>query len=304
MFRFFLASSIICSLCLAVGCVSPEYRYGIGQATPVAGSSSPDAFAITRGGTMPKLDRFESALDTPRRYIRSLAGRPEISEEQRQQQLEQSIDIATEYLAANEIEDVLIDVDVYSPQMQWDRLVNNQQIAPAWKYTGGVANWLRYTLLPHRVFNRNDYDPFTNTLSLCSDKPLQGLFESALAKEYRKHELDIGVGSYAMLQMVPFVPLVHSSKASNDVLTYSEYHLAPELDKQLYPVVWTRIGSTAVSETVSVVPGNSFLVSGLLRLSGAFAGRLAGKAIADQKYQRLGLAEKSRETSVKPSNYR
>ena len=217
------------------------------------------------------------------------------TEAENQERLEQGLEFTQHYLAANGLEDVRIDVDVYSPGEQWRRLVQNEEISPFWKYTGGTLNWLRYTVLPHRVFDRNDYDPFTNTLSLSSAKPLQGLYESAMAKEYLKRRNDLGVGSYAMLQAVPFVPLYHCIRASNDLLTYSDVHLDAELDREVYPMAWNRIASTAVSETLSVVtiaPDNTFFLSSLLRVAGGFAGRITGKALADQKYRTAAGSER------------
>ena len=96
-----------------------------------------------------------------------------------------------------------------------------------------------------RAFHTDHFDPYTNTLHLNSAQPLQSLFESASAKEFRKSRklgnLEIGTGGYAMLQNVPFVPLAHNIQAGTDVLTYADLTLAPEQTSELYPLVYSRL---------------------------------------------------------------
>ncbi len=215
-------------------------------------------------------------------------GHEQLSEEEASVLRDEGLLLASNYLLANGLTDIKVDFHAYSPKLQWTRLVANKEISPIWKYSGGTVSWLRYALLPHRILHQNDFDPFTKTLSINSTRPLQGLYESAVAKEYFCHRDDIEVGNYAMLQYVPFAPLWHHGRATQDVITYSDRHLDPGLDRQLYPLVWARLGSTAVSETLSVfsfVPSDSFLAPMMLRISGSLAGRLAGEEIANKKYR-------------------
>lgn len=279
---------------LALGCASDRYHYGVGKVAlhgpSAASGSQPNSgqLRITHGGDHPTLDRVEKLVQTPGRWIGKMFGREQISDAEASVLRGEGFLLSRDYFLANGLTGINLDIHAYSPKLQWSRLVANKEIPPIWKYTGGTASWLRYTLLPHRVLHQNDFDPFTNTLSINSTRPLQGLYESAVAKEYFYHRDDIGVGNYAMLQYVPFAPLWHHGRATQDVITYSDHHLDPELDKQLYPLVWARLGSTAVSETLSVfsvVPTDSFLAPTMLRISGSLAGRLAGKEIANKKYR-------------------
>jgi hypothetical protein len=272
-----------------MGCVSNSYRYGV---TPSLSHSQPfvsdSPNPISRGGIDPQVDRIESFVQSPKKFFRKISRRPALDPADGERQQESALKLAKEYLATNGLNDVYIDVRVYEPREQWDRLKSNQEVRPIWKYTGGTLNWLRYSILPLRVFHADYYDPFTNTLNLNSTRPIEALYEAALAKEYRSHR-PLSVGTYAMLQYVPFVPLYHHSKASSDVLTFSEHHLSGEFSDDLFPLAYSRLGSAVVSETLSVVtlsPKAPNIPGPLLRVVGGTAGRSTGKTIAFLKNQK------------------
>ena len=272
---------------ISSGCASDTYRYGLDQSSfsnnPISIESRSN---VLIGGPKPRVDRFESIVQAPRRLVGKLLGKPMVDPETAMEQRHQATLIADRYFAANGIENVNIDIRVYDPKLQWHRLIQNDQIAPVWKYTGGTIGWLRYTLLPMRAFHTDRYDPYTNTLHLNSTRPLRALYEAASAKEYQRKRslgpIDVGTGNYAMLQFVPFAPLVHSANASSDVLTYAQFNLPPDAQSDLYPLVYSKMGSTAVSEVLSVVtlsPDTPFYTSPLLRVGGSIAGRATGKAV-------------------------
>ena len=269
-----------------MGCVSDTYRYGV---DPQLGHTQPHVSnvlnPISHGVAHPKVDRFESFVQSPKKLVRKLARRPTIDPADEAHQREEAVDLASDYLAANGLNNVYIDVRVYQPREQWERLKSNSSVRPIWKYTGGTLNWLRYTILPMRAFHSDHYDPFTNTLNLNSTQPAEALYESALAKEFQTHR-KLGVGAYALLQYVPFVPLYQNVKASSDVLTFSQHHLDGELSDDLYPLTYSRLGSIAVSETLSVVtlsPNAPIFTGPLLRVAGGTAGRSTGATLARKK---------------------
>lgn len=282
------AGMLFCCISFSfAGCASDVYRYGF-EKTKLANQpiSEESSATILVGGEKPKVDQIERFVQTPRRMVRKLFRLPVPDPSEAELQREEAVYLADAYLASNGISDLNIDVRVYDPKLQWRRLKENRQISPLWKFTGGTIGWLRYTILPMRAFHTDHYDPFTNTLHLNSARPLQALYESGLAKEYRQGRrlgpVDIGTGAYAMMQYVPFVPLLHNARASSDVVTFAHVHLNEDLESELYPMVYGRLGSTAVSETLSVVtlsPSAPFYTTPLLRVTGGIAGRLTGKAV-------------------------
>ena len=294
-FTNLILGGLLCSVPISfLGCASDSYRYGFDNPNlanqPISEESSA---TLLVGGEKPRIDQIEKIVQTPRRMIRKLFRLPIPDPDESATQREQALLLADGYLASNGISDLNIDVRVYDPKLQWQRLNENERISPLWKFTGGTIGWLRYTILPMRAFHTDHYDPFTNTLHLNSTRPLQALYESSLAKQYRKQRhlgpAKAGTGAYGMLQYVPFVPLYHNIKASSDVVTFAHVHLNEDLESELYPMVYSRLGSTVVSETLSVVtvsPSAPFYTTPLLRVSGGIFGRLTGKAVMLERNRR------------------
>lgn len=269
-----------------MGCASDTYNYGVNPGAitnrPLVSESHN---VISRGGEHPRVDRLESVVQSPRKFIRKLTRRPALDPDDEERRREEAVKLAEDYFSVNGLDDVFIDVRVYEPHEQWQRLQSNQAIHPIWKYTGGTLGWLRYSVLPFRAFHTDRYDPFTNTLNLNSDRPIEALFESGLAKEFQKNHR-LGVGTYAMMQYIPFVPLYHNAKAGSDVLTFAQVHLDGENSDEVFPLTYSRIGETVVSETLSVVTLSAdlpFFTSPLLRIAGRTAGRTTGMSIVKQK---------------------
>ena len=238
---------------------------------------------------MPQVDRLEKVFQAPRRITRKLFGTPVPTSESETEQREHAIALASQYLSDNGMDDVRIDVRVYDPGLQWRRLQANSEVSPVWKYTGGVFHWLQYTAIPLRALQTDRFDPFTRTLHLNSTQPLQALVESASAKEYRKRrfigDLELGRGTYAMLQNIPFSPLLHEVRAGSDALTYANLHLSDDEESRLYPAVYSRLGVTTVSEVLSVgtlAPDAPIYAGPLLRVAGRVTGELSGRAIANE----------------------
>lgn len=271
----------------ANGCISSQYRYGLareGAIQPV--SADHTAVPVTYGEPRPRLERIEKWVQTPREAFRKLRGQTPETLETRLAAREAALAVSQEYLHVNQLTDLYIDVRVYDPPEQWRRLQMNQEIRPVFRYTAGTLSWLRYSLLPGTVFRSDRYDPFTKTLSLNSDDAARAIWESAQAKQFARDRW-LGPGAYATMQYLPFATLVHNTQVANDVLTYSQHHLQGQLLDQLYPLAGAQIGSTVVSETLSVFslpPGTSFIARPVLQGTGVLTGRAVGTRLS-QEYQ-------------------
>ncbi len=271
--------------CVSLGCVRDSYQFGVGDASrgglfSNGGLPGQAENRLAVGGHHPRIDAIESTVQAPGKWLKKVFRKPEIDPSQAEVDRQQAVAVAQEYLRANDLSDVNIDVRRYEPAEQWARLQANQRVAPLWKATGGTLSFLSYTLLPRRALHADDYDPFTNTLSLNSTRSTSALYEAAIAKQYRKQPM---LGTYAMLQYVPLLPLIHHSQTTSDVLTYARVTEQTELEKELYPTTYARLGGAAVSETLSVTPlaaGTPFIVAPLMRAAGSTAGAISGQAVA------------------------
>lgn len=122
-----------------------------------------------------------------------------------------------QYLADNDLHQVKIRLNDYSPGGEWRRLVGNKAVGPAWRYTLGFMSWLGYTAYPGRFFGGDNYNPYTNTINIYSDHPAIVLHEAGHAKDFAGEE---DKGLYAALRLLPIVPLIQESRASSDALGY------------------------------------------------------------------------------------
>ncbi len=280
-------SWVLCCLLIGLssGCVARNYRYGLetqGGAEPQRNSKA--SLTVSFGEPPPHLARLESWVQWPRESVRKLSGRPALLPEAEAARQAEVVYLAEEYLLANGMDDVFIDVRIHDPRRQWQRLRANDRLHPLFRYTGGILSWMRYTLIPRTVLRSNHFDPFTNTLSLNSADPARAILEAARAKEFQRDRW-VGRGAYAILQYLPLVPLIHETRSASDALSYSEHHLEGQLLNELYPVAYARIGSTAVSEALSLVtlsPGAPLFARPLLIGSGNLTGRSVGRLISKE----------------------
>lgn len=166
-----------------------------------------------------------------------------------------------EYLAKNDLDDVLVLVNAYVPGRQWSRLFKNREVGAGWRYTIGIFNVLGYTLMPGRITGGDHYNPYTNTISLFSDEIGVALHEAAHAKDFNRRKFK---GLHAALYNLPLVPLYYEAVATNDALSYlqAECHADDLRDtyRLLHPAYGTYMGAAAFSGTpgayLMAIPGH------------------------------------------------
>lgn len=171
----------------------------------------------------------------------------------------------TNYLEHNQLDDALVRVNQYAPIKEWKRLVSNQSISPGWKYTVGSIKWLKYTFVPGRLFGTDEYNPYTNTISLYSDMPTLGLAEAAYAKDVSTRELP---GTYAAVQEIPIVALWHETLATSEVINYVSIHGTSEQIDKVKHDLYARYGIETAGAVSSVLPDGT----GLFAIIGAAGG--------------------------------
>jgi len=151
-----------------------------------------------------------------------------------------------EYLEKNNLEQVKVRINEYDPLGEWKRLRRNKAVGWGWRYTAGTLTALGYTLLPGRIIGGDNYNPFTNTISIYSDHPAIALHEGGHSKDFGTRKWK---GTYAVVTAIPGVSLWSEAIATNDALGYleSEQNFAGEADayQVLYPAYATYIAGAA-----------------------------------------------------------
>jgi hypothetical protein len=169
------------------------------------------------------------------------------------------------YLDMNQLRSVKIRHNQYAPIGEWKRLVHNKEVGAPYRYTLGLLLWLKYTLLPDRLFaglplpiigGGDHFNPFTNTINVYSSDVTILLHEAGHSKDYTQHEWK-GT-SFALPRLLPGVDILQEADASADAIRYLQC-IRDEDDelrayRTLIPAYFTYIGSYAPGGLIVFLP--------------------------------------------------
>ena len=185
-----------------------------------------------------------------------------------------------QYMERNGLDGSMVRINQYDPWGEWERLTSNKRIHPGWRYTVGTYNHLKYTLLPGRVFGGDWYNPFTDSTHVYSDIAPLAISRAAYAKDIRAQKQP---GTYAAIQELPLVNMVHTTRATSDALKYAAQHGTAQEQAEAKRILSPDYGSNWGGQIASFVP------------FGAPLGRLAGAAVghATNRLSRRGGSDDS-----------
>lgn len=150
------------------------------------------------------------------------------------------------YLASQGLDDVKVRVNQYDPIGEWKRLAGNKSIHPGWRYTVGALTLTRYTLTPGRLFGNDEYNPFTNTISLYSDRASLALREGAHARQALEATYP---GLWATGSYLPGSPVWVDTPAIREVVRFTQRTNQRNLEREaylvLFPAFGARVGQSA-----------------------------------------------------------
>lgn len=174
------------------------------------------------------------------------------------------------YLQVNQLDQVQVLVNSYSPGNQWRRLFKNKSVGAGWRYTLGILSVSFYTIMPGRFFGGDAYNPYTNTIYLYSDDASVAIHEGGHAKDFASREYK---GLHAALYNLPFAALYYEGKATNDALSYHQAYASSDQLREdyrtLYPAYSTYIGGSLTNDL-------AFGPDRLIALGAVIPGHIAG----------------------------
>lgn len=190
---------------------------------------------------------------------------------------EETREVLTDYLQENDLSDIPVLVNDYDPLGQWQRLRENDLVAPGWKYTAGIVGLMNYTLFPGRVFARDTYSPFTNTLHLNTGRLSDSLHAAANAKDIRTRETP---GTYAVVNSLPGIALWKTTIAVHDVVAYAQARDSWQLESGVYRDQYPQVAvKTMAPVGLFMTPvGNVALA-----VSGGAVGYAVGRTVEQQR---------------------
>ncbi len=188
------------------------------------------------------------------------------------------------YIDSRGLNDVKVRVNQYDPGGEWKRLVQNKRVGAGWRYTVGALSTLKYTFFPGRLFGRDNYNPYTDTLSVFSDAPTLALAEAAYAKDIHQREFP---GTYATVQQLPLAAMWHETLATGEVLQYVSINGSVDDQEKVRQLMYARYGMELGGVLSEVLPDGSSLYP----VVGAASGHVVAAGESSQKQQRASQQE-------------
>lgn len=266
------------SLCLIFlcGCQTLPYQYSRGTENPKTLPLRPGEAQIERG----RPNRF---LDGLGHYFISLPSKlilwnwnvenHKVSEETQK--------YIQDYLLANDLKNVKVRINQYAPGGEWRRLFKNHTVGWFWKIIFGIPTVFFYMILPERVFGGDNYNPYTNTISLYSDHPAIALHEGGHSKDFSKRKYK---GCYSVLYMLPLFPLYTEAIATRDAVGYLKDKKEITKEKNAYKILYPAYTTYITGEFAGLVPID-FVLQIALVIPGHIAGRIKAHSIEQNNQQ-------------------
>lgn len=186
---------------------------------------------------------------------------------------EKTVEEATEFLAANGVDGVMVRVNQYDPLGEWRRLIENDKVGVGWRATVGGLYTLGYSVLPGRLFGGDWYNPFTDTVHVYSDVPALALEQAAAAKDVREKSHP---GFYSAVQLVPFVGIVHEVRSKQKVFEHLDKTGTIDERAEARRVLQPQMGAEVGGQAALMAPG----AQALLSVGGAAVGHVVGRVQA------------------------
>ena len=275
----FAASILV--LATISGCASVPYEYGAGLEGSDVLKLAPDESQVERGNPHGFLDWIgHNIVSLPSKIVllNWKVANHDISTE--------TEEILKQYLVDNDLHNVKVRLNGYSPGGEWRRLARNRSVGGLWRFTFGAISVAYYTVIPGRFFagliGGDSYNPYTNTIHLYSDHPAIALHEAAHAKDFAG-ENDKGL--YAAMRLLPIVPLIQESRATSDALGYLEHRNMAKEEEEAYKILYPAFGTYIPSGIFGAAFEYISLDDGVILITNVISivtGHVVGRAKADE----------------------
>ena len=273
----------VCLLCSAIsGCATTPYNYQpalIQSPEPLLAEGEPQ---IARGKPRPVIDGIGWVVGIPGKIL--LWDR-RIDNHHVSPETEAAIAV---YLEKNGLDQVKVRVNEYDPLGEWKRLRKNKAVGWGWRYTAGTLTAAAYTLLPGRIIGGDNYNPFTNTISLYSDLPTVALHEGGHAKDFgtRKYK-----GTYAVATALPVVSLWPEAIATGDALGYLRAEENFEQEEEAYRILYPAYATYIAGAATPFLPYGDFAVKAGAVIPGHLVGRWKAREVKQEQLARHARSE-------------
>ena len=250
--------AVLCCLALFVtGCAVKPYNYHENLDT---------GHTLRLRGNEPQIERgrYIPVMDETAHYLIGVPTKLlffdwEVNNHHVSRHTEQILD---QYLAKNGLHNVKVRLNQYAPGDEWRRLFKNSAMPGFFRYTVGIVTATVYTIFPGRFFaglvGGDSYNPYTNTISLYSDNPTIALHEAAHAKDFALKNRHFR-GWYALMRVLPLVPLWQEAKATGDAIGYTDAEGMTVTRKESYETLYPAYSTYITGEGLRWIPIDPWL---------------------------------------------
>ena len=276
---------VLLLLAFATGCATVPYKHGRNIESTNVLKLRPGEVQIERGRPNAFIDCVGWVFGIPSKIILldSRMDNHVISSE-----VERAL---AEYLAENDLRNVKVRINQYAPGGEWSRLFRNKSVGWGWRYTIGIIANLFYTILPGRIFGGDNYNPYTDTISIYSNHRAVAIHEGGHAKDFAPRNWK---GTYAVFYMLPLVALFPEAKATGDAIGYLRVARPAEEEKEAYKILYPAYCTYIGGEIGQWTP-----VPYVIYFAAVIPGHIAGRVKASKVDERR---ENEREAAREPGN--
>ena len=163
------------------------------------------------------------------------------------------------------MKDVKVRINQCSPIQELDRLVKNKHVSLIWRIFPGIPVTI-WSSLTGRILGGDNYNPYTNTISIYSNDPAVALHEASHAKDFMSRAKGLEADAYAVGRIFSPVALYQEFTASDEVIYYLKKKGDSKAEMNSYATLYPAFGTYGGAYT-GIPYGN---------IIGAFVGHGAG----------------------------
>jgi len=140
------------------------------------------------------------------------------------------------------MKDVKVRINQCSPIQELDRLVKNKHISLIWRIFPGIPVTL-WASLTGRILGGDNYNPYTNTISLYSNDPAVALHEACHAKDFMSRITGLEADVYAVGRIFSPVALYQEFTASDEAIAYLKKKGDSKAEMDSYSTLYPAFGT-------------------------------------------------------------
>lgn len=163
------------------------------------------------------------------------------------------------------MDDVKVRINQCSPIQELDRLAKNKKVSLIWRIFPGIPVTI-WSSLTGRVLGGDNYNPYTNTISIYSDDPAVALHEACHAKDFMSKASVMERDVYAIGRIFSPVALYQEFTASDEAIDYLKKKGDHKEEMHSYSTLYPAFGTY----------GGSYSGLAYGSILGAFVGHGAG----------------------------